>query len=264
MLYTDLNGLLAYQSLLLTAQVGVTHAVFTRVGGLSKAPYNTLNIGVTVGDKRAHVTQNLKRMAKMLGTDVKNIATTRQVHGHHVVAVSQPTPNESIPEGDAIITDVPHLPLLMRFADCVPILFFEPKARVVGIAHAGWRGTVAKIAAKTVYAMVEQYDANPRTITAVIGPSIGPNDYEVGEEIKTEFEDAFGERTAAALFSYPNGDTSNPYLDLWAANRMLLEECGLSQIETANISTASNTDLYFSHRAEYGKTGRFGAMIMLL
>jgi YfiH family protein len=149
----------------------------------------------------------------------------------------------------------------MRFADCVPLLFYDPARRVLGMAHAGWRGTAAGVGPATVAAMGEAFGCRPADIVAGIGPSIGPAHYEVGPEVAAAIQNAFGE--VEGLLSHPNGNGARPHLNLWEANRRALQMAGVGQIEVAEICTASNVQDFYSHRAEDGRTGRFGALAVL-
>jgi YfiH family protein len=158
------------------------------------------------------------------------------------------------------MTDAPGVYLIMRYADCVPVLFFDPVRRAVGIAHAGWRGTLALVAQRTALAMVDQFGCAPANIRAAIGPSIGPCCYEVGDEVVAETRTVFGDEADSLL---PPGPRRR-HLDLWAANRAQLHAIGLQHLETAEICTSCHVEDYFSHRAEAGRTGRFGAMIGLV
>jgi hypothetical protein len=147
----------------------------------------------------------------------------------------------------------------MRFADCVPILFHDPRKGVIGVAHAGWVGTLRDVATATINAMAKQYGSNPADIIAGIGPSIGPDHYEVGADVILQVMQKFGDESEQLLKSH-NGKI---HFDLWKTNRLLLEKAGVEKIEVAEICTACNTDDWFSHRAEKGRTGRFGALITL-
>jgi YfiH family protein len=183
-----------------------------------------------------------------------------QVHGADtVVWRDSPPAGEPLQQADGMVTDQIDLPLVMRFADCVPILFFDPHKKVIGVAHAGWRGTVAGAGVSVVRQMAETYGCRPQDIQAGIGPSIGPDRYQVGPEVVAAVRAAFSE--ADDLVSVAEDGTTT--LNLWEANRRALQDAGLSQIEVAGICTASHTDEFFSHRAEAGRTGRFGAMIVL-
>ncbi|GAB4551306.1 MAG: peptidoglycan editing factor PgeF [Anaerolineae bacterium] len=238
------------------------HGVFTRLGGSSYAPFDSLNVGGTVGDDLVNVRHNLARIYETLGVLGDAACTVWQVHSADVIAVtSKPVGRHWLARADAMITDRPELPLTMRFADCTPIMLYDPQHRAIGIAHAGWRGTVQQIAAKTIQAMQAAYDTDPRVVQAAIGPSIGPEKYQVGEEVVAAVREAFG--TIDGLVRRAKDGTA--YLDLWAANRRSLEQAGLraEHIEVSGICTASRTDEFYSHRAERGRTGRFCAVIAL-
>jgi YfiH family protein len=149
--------------------------------------------------------------------------------------------------------------LMLRFADCVPILLHDPVRGVVGLAHAGWRGTVSGMSQAVVRTMVDQMGCCPKDIRAGVGPSIGPCCYEVGEDVAEAALDAFPDADGI-LKPKANGRW---YLDLWAANRRQLASAGVVKVKVARICTACHTDEWFSHRAEQGKTGRLGALIGL-
>jgi polyphenol oxidase len=164
-------------------------------------------------------------------------------------------------KADAILTSSPGLTLYMRFADCVPVLLYDPVRRVVGLVHAGWQGTVVRTAAAAVERMMAEYGSRPADILAGIGPSIGPDHYEVGVDVIQRVQAAFPEHAEALLQS--NGSRERAHLDLWLANQVVLEEAGVKRIETAGLCTACDLDHWYSHRAEKGRTGRFGALIAL-
>ena len=238
----------------------VTQAVFTRQGGVSPAPWDSLNVGGTVGDDRQRVQENRVRSFAALGRHIDSLFDVWQVHSADAVFAEAPRPPEAEhAQADIIFTDRPGVTLYMRFADCVPILLHDPRKQAVGLAHAGWLGTVRGVATAAVRAMSQRYGSKPEDILAAIGPSIGPDHYEVGRDVVAEVERAFG-MNAQALIDSHGGKT---FLDLWAANRLQLEQSGVAQIETAGLCTACHLDDWYSHRAENGKTGRFGALIAL-
>jgi hypothetical protein len=188
-----------------------------------------------------------------------------QVHSRQVVCVQSPRPlDQPHIKADAILTDRSDVTLFMRFADCVPILFHDPRRGVVGLAHAGWQGTVNGIAAAAVEEMQSKYQSNPPDIVAAIGPSICANHYEVGPEVVEQVQQVFGVDSKRILTPC-NGEynQTRAHLDLWGANRLILEKVGVGQIEQANICTACHPEEWYSHRAEKGKTGRFGVLIGL-
>jgi hypothetical protein len=238
----------------------VAHGIFTRHGGVSPAPYASLNMSVSTGDTPEHVRQNAALAFGALERDPHSGADLWQVHSAKVVVADEPNgPAGHQGQADALITDRPEVTLFLRFADCLPILMVDPKRRVVGVAHAGWRGTLQKIAKATVEAMTERYGSRPADLVAGVGPGIGPCHYAVGPEVVAQTRAAFN-GTAESLLLARNGGF---YLDLWAANRAALQEAGVEQIEVAEICTQCHSDDFFSHRATGGLTGRFGGLIGL-
>lgn len=237
------------------------HGVFTRKGGVSSAPFASLNLGGNVGDDPQAVRCNHERMYATLGVDDGRACSVWQVHSADIVIADAPVRGRRwLACADAMMTDCTELPLSMRFADCTPILLHDPVRGVIAMAHAGWRGTVQGIAGKTVVAMARSYGSRPTDIQAGIGPSIGPDRYQVGEEVVAAVVDHFG--TIDGLIRCDPAD-GTAYFDLWAANRLDLERAGVEQIDVAGICTAEHTDAFFSHRAEKGRTGRFGAVMCL-
>jgi YfiH family protein len=238
----------------------LVHGVFARHGGVSAGPYASLNLSVSTGDAPENVRENRLRAFRALERTPDSIADLWLVHSNQVVVADEPRgARESLGKADALISDRPSLTLCLRFADCVPILLYDPRRYVVGIVHAGWKGTLAKIAAATMRAMTERYGSRPSDVLAGIGPSIGPCHYEVGPEVVAGTRAAFGAE-ADALLTRTNGHC---HLDLWAANAHALREVGVECIEQSEICTACRTDEFFSHRGEKGRTGRFGALIGL-
>ncbi|MFC1997254.1 peptidoglycan editing factor PgeF [Chloroflexota bacterium] len=216
--------------------------------------------GGYLGDKLEHTYINRVRSFKAVGRDPETVYDVWQVGSADVICADTPRPRDvAHKKADAIMTDNPEITLFMRFADCVPILLFDPVKKVVGVAHAGWQGTVRKIASAAVDRMVSFYGSKPANIRAGIGPSIAPHHYQIGPEVVQKVKEAFGVM-AARLLPSQNGLT---YFDLWAANQILLKDAGLLNIETSGFCTACHLDDWFSHRGENGKTGRFGTLIAL-
>lgn len=259
MIHTIVNGISLHQFESFDPSC-VGHAIIARKGGISPEPWDSLNQGGTVGDERTNVVENRKRAFKALNRPVESIFDVWQVHGTEVICANSPRPLDADHiKADAILTNNPDVTLFMRFADCVPILIYDPVKNVVGIIHAGWQGTVKKIAAHSIDVIQEIFQSNPKDIVAGIGPSIGPCHYQVGNEVVKAVESAFGDQ-AYGLIEFRN---NKPYFDLWKANIILLQVSGVNLIQTAGICTACNTDEWFSHRAEQGNTGRFAAAIYL-
>lgn len=253
----EIDGLAYYYFESLSAP----HGIFTRLGGLSKGHLKSLNVGATVGDDPLNVSANRRRMLAALDLEPDTIRTAWQVHGHTVLVANgkEPPPDARSPQADGIITDTPGLGLMLRFADCVPIVFHDPTRDVIGIAHAGWRGTVAGVGPATVRAMGQTYGCRPSDLVVGLGPSICASHYRVGPEVVTAVSEAFGDTDGLV---WPGAD-GTPHLDLWAANKRALHAAGVTQVEVGGLCTACRNDEFFSHRAEDGRTGRFGALITL-
>jgi YfiH family protein len=252
------NSLIFYRS---ERWASLTHGIFTRHGGTSAAPFDSLNLGGNVGDDPRHVRANHELMYAALGVADERTCSVWQVHGSDVVIANTPVSGRRwLTQADAMVTDRVGIPLSMRFADCTPLLFLDAVQGVIGIAHAGWRGTVLGVGARVVETLTQTYGSKPQNIQALIGPSIGPERYQVGEEVVAAFERAFG-ATKGIIRRDPSDGTA--YLNLWAANAITLRRAGVEDIEIAELCTATRTDLFFSHRAERGNTGRFGAVISL-
>ena len=239
---------------------GLPHGVFARRGGVSPAPWDSLNVGGSVGDDLANVRENRLRSFRALDRDPASIHDVWLVHGTDVVHAQAPRDLATkAPRADLLFTDNPKVTLYMRFGDCVPLLFHDPQKGVVGISHAGWLGTVRGVARASIEAMRERYGSDPRDVRAAIGPSIGPDHYEVGEDVVEQVRASFGSR--ADLLLEPRGNRH--HFDLWKANRLQLEDAGVGSVEVCEVCTACHTDDWFSHRAEKGRTGRFGAILAL-
>jgi polyphenol oxidase len=254
------SGLVYYQFEQWPAGDGLQHGMFTRRGGVSQPPWDSLNLGGTVGDAPGAVQENHHRMYAALGLDGDRACTVWQVHSADIVIAQRRVPHRRwLARADGMVTDRPGLPLTMRFADCAPILLYDSTRHVAGIAHAGWRGTVLGAGVSAVQAMRDAFGCRPHDIQAGIGPSIGPDRYQVGEEVVDAVRGAFG--IVDGLIR--RAEDGSAYLDLWAANRLALQRAGVTQIEVAGICTATRTDEFFSHRAEAGQTGRFGVVLAL-
>ncbi len=239
----------------------VTHGVFTRLGGASLAPYGPLNLGGNVGDDPVAVTENYRRVYDALAVNAERACSVWQVHSADTVIVTEPVPGRRwVDKADGMVTNQADTPLVMRYADCVPLLFHDPVQGVIGIAHAGWRGTVQGAGMSVVQVMVDAFGSRPGDIRAGIGPSIGPDCYQVGEEVVEAVEAHFG--TTDGLIKCDPAD-GTAYLNLWAANERDLRRNGVEHIDIAEICTYTNTQEFHSHRAEKGKTGRFVAVISL-
>jgi YfiH family protein len=239
---------------------GIYHAIFTRQGGVSPSPWKSLNFGGSVGDDITRVRQNIERALTVLNVRADRMSQVYQVHSTDIVIAREPLkPGESPIKADGMITQQSGLALLMRFADCVPILLFDPVQRVIGIVHAGWSGTVKKIVHKAVQMMIENYDTSPGDLRAGIGPSIGPDHYQIGKDVLEQVKLSFGNKADQFIIN----QHGNTFFDLWKANEYILHGMGVKNIEISGICTGCNMGDWYSHRLESGITGRFGAVIGL-
>jgi YfiH family protein len=259
---THTNGVVTYAFDSLS-DFPISAHVSTRHGGVSPAPWNTLNFSIFRGDAPDRVRQNQHRLAAALEIDPAAIVRCRQTHGTRVAKVDGSDAGQWQEDCDALITDEPYLPLMLVFADCVPLVLYDPVHHALGICHAGWRGTVNGAAAATLWAMQAAYDTNPGYVRAALGPSIGPVSYQVGPEVVALVEARLPD--AAALLTFPQGPDASPHFDLWQANTNQLADAGVppAQIEVSGIDTAQTTTDFFSHRAERGRCGLFGLVAWL-
>ena len=240
---------------------GIRHGVFTRQGGVSQAQWRSLNLGASNGDDIDALHENHARIYQAASLNSKRVVSSWLVHSTDTLVVTKDAPtNGHLAKADAIITDQPDTPLVMRYADCVPLLLYDREKAAIGLGHAGWRGTVNGMAAKMISAMQATYGSFPQDIEAVIGPAISRRNYRVGEEVARQANAYFGEPSGVIWRDPADGSA---YFDLWAANQMDLQRCGVRHVKVFDICTYENTDEFFSHRAENGATGRFGVAISL-
>ena len=237
----------------------LNHAVFTRRGGTSPDPWRSLNLGGTVGDSPERVAENKRLALAALNRSPESVFEVWQVHSSRVLLAEGPRGAHPPIQADAMICNRREVTLLMRFADCVPILLFDPVRLAIGIVHTGWLGTVRKVAAETVARMQQAFGSRPSDLLACIGPSIGPDHYPVGPEVVEQVRQAFAQEADRHLLPR-NGEVC---FDLWSANLSLLSESGVGSIEQSGVCTACHLEDWFSHRGDRGKTGRFGAALTL-
>ena len=245
----------------------VIHAVSTRLGGVSGKPFDSLNLGLHVGDAAENVLENRRLFMRTLGFRVEDIVTPNQVHGDKIFVVDESHRgrgsrdySDAIAETDALITNAPNLPLMLCFADCVPIFLVDVENRAIGLAHGGWKGTLNRIAAKTFRAMAENFGTRAEDCLVGIAPSIGACCYEIGENVRDACAKSFPKNPELIV----ERDGKN-FLDLWRANKIQLEEVGVpaENIDVAGECTCCNANFYFSYRAAGGTTGRIAAVIAL-
>lgn len=240
------------------SEQGVIHGFFMRHGGCSPEPWKSLNMATSVGDTRETVIENRSRLAKSLRIPPDRFYDVWQVHGNEVTSTDIPRPPEQKHiQSDAIMTDKNDVYLLMLFADCVPILVYDGARHVVGIAHAGWKGTLNNVAGALIAKMTEKYHSSPNDLLAVIGPRICREHYPVGDEIAHQAENKYRSNDILEIKAGKN------HFDLGLANAINLRASGVTSIERMDICTFCQNEDWFSHRAEKGKTGRYAAVIGL-
>lgn len=254
------NGLIYYTCGAITAP----HLFTTKFGGVSTGYLSSLNLGFSRGDNRENVIQNYEILAKHFGVPRERFTMTKQVHGDTVRVVDQQTMGmgHSQPmrwETDAIITNLPGVPLCGYYADCVVTLLHDPVSRSIGVCHSGWRGTANGILAKTVYAMQQQYGAKPENIQAVIGPSIRQCCFETDLDVPEAMHHTMGD--AVNRFIEQRGNKY--FIDLQGINCMRLEQAGVKTIIDSGLCTKCMHKEFWSHRQTHGLRGVQAGIIML-
>ncbi len=234
---------------LLKALPGIRHGFFTREGGVSSGIYASRNCGLGSDDDRAAVLENRARTAADLGVAPDRLITPRQAHTPNVAVTSAPWPADQPPEADAIVTSKPGLAIGVLAADCAPVLFADAEARVVGAAHAGWRGALGGVLEATIREM-ENLGAQRDRIHAAVGPTISADVYEVGDEFKAAFLAQAPDNDA--LFHTPPG-RARPHFDLPAYARARLSAAGLRHVTDLGLCTFQNESLCFSYRRAQGR-----------
>ena len=245
----------------------VRHAIFTRQGGTSPEPFDTLNLSLSVPDNETNVYANRARAYASHGRHNNALVHAHLTHGAGTALVSQKQNGQYIGPVDALLTDEPGCGLTMNYADCAAILLYDPLKGAIGLGHAGWKGAVKDLPGAMVRRMGAVYGSQPDQLIAAIGPAIGPCCYEVGEAVITAVRATFDE-PGSLLLPSPDQSGSSPadlhrQFDLPEANHRRLSYAGVRHIEKSGLCTACRTDLFFSHRAEKGRTGRFGTLLIL-
>lgn len=268
----------------------VEHLFTTRLGGVSRGVFSSMNLSFTRGDDADAVLENYKRIGRVLGCGLKDMVASHQTHTTNIRRVTAADKGKGVviprdyEDIDGLITDEKGIALATFYADCVPLYFVDTEHEAIGLAHSGWRGTVQQMGACMVRAMQEQFGSRPEKMVAAIGPSICQTCYEVSEDVATAFdallqtEDAqvaWKEIEESGCYAYrnnsqrqvvlPGGKEGKYQLDLWLANLIILRCAGipLKQIEVTDICTCHNPEYLFSHRASEGKRGNLAAFLML-
>lgn len=246
----------------------VRHAFSTRIGGVSTGAFASMNLNFGRGDGEENVRENFRRFCAAAGFDDRTLVASAQDHHTFVRRVGKENRGTGIwkprdlQSVDGLVTDEPGVTLVTYYADCVPLFFLDPVRRAVGLAHAGWRGTAAKMGEKMVQAMAREFGSRPGSLIAGIGPSIGPCCFEVDAPVR----DAFAAMTELSPDSLISDEGGGKYkIDLWETNRRILQNAGVPErnITVAQVCTQSNPDWLFSHRASRGKRGGLAAMMCI-
>lgn len=246
----------------------VRNAFSTRLGGISREQFTSMNLGLSCGDKRENVLENYRLFCEAAGFDVSTLVSSAQDHHTFIrrvgrsergIGVFRPRDMDSV---DGLITDEPGVTLVTHYADCVPIFLLDTKRRAIGLVHSGWRGTAAKIAGTAVDAMRREFGTDPKNLIAGVGPSIGPCCFEVDTPVRDEFMKL--KELRPSEFIRENGG-GKFHIDLWEANRRILMRSGVPEngVTVAGICTDCNADWLFSHRATGGKRGSLAAFLAL-
>lgn len=247
----------------------VRHLFSTRIGGVSKGIFSSMNLSYSRGDIKESVDENFRRMAEVFEAGPERFVCSKQTHTVNVRRVTEtdtgkgvvrPTDYEDV---DGLITDVPGVILSTSYADCVPLYFVDKENKAIGLSHSGWRGTVARMGSATLAAMAEAFGTIPANVVAAIGPSICRDCYEVSEDVAVEFQKNFPD--SYTDFLKPGKQEGKYQLDLWAANKRVLLDAGIlpENIAVTDLCTCCNSEYLYSHRAANGQRGALSAMMEL-
>ena len=273
----------------------LVHAFSTRLGGVSKEHLSAMNLSFTRGDETENVMENHRRFAACLGYDEKRLVFSDQVHKTEFHKVTEAdcgkgiVKESDIKEIDGLVTNEKNVPMITFYADCVPLMFYDPVCKVIAMAHSGWKGTIGRIGAKMVAFMGEEYGSKPEDIICVIAPSICQECYEVSEDVAVQFIEAFrchydkadddvcidesaedksgaeNETEDAMKELIYKKDNGKYQLNLHKACELILLQAGVvrEHIDITDICTCCNSELLFSHRASHGKRGNNAAVMMI-
>lgn len=250
-------------------RLGIMHACSTKSGGVSKGACAAMNMSFSRGDVHEDVLTNHRLFAQAVGYNPNHLVLSDQIHKTVIRRVDKTDCGKGVIREsdlvgvDGLITNDSQVVLMIFFADCVPLFFYDPVKQAIGASHSGWRGTVMRMGARTVEAMQREFESAPENIHVVIGPSICQNCYEVSEDVVEAFRKEFSREQWGTLWQEKE---NNKYqLNLWEANRILLEEAGIpkEQIEVSGYCTCCHADVLFSHRATNGRRGNLSGVISL-
>lgn len=248
----------------------VEHCFTTRIGGVSKGIFSSMNVSFTRGDDASAVETNYRRLAEVMGTQSENFVFTDQTHTVNVRKVTAEDVGKGIvrerdyTDIDGLITNEPGVVLSTFYADCVPLYFVDPVHKAIGLSHSGWRGTVARMGKVTIEAMQREYGSRPEDIICAVGPSICQDCYEISADVAEKFAREFAGHEAEILRESPKNHEKY-HLNLWRANEIVLMEAGIKteHIAVTDVCTCCNSEVLYSHRASHGRRGSLGGYMCL-
>lgn len=247
----------------------VDHGFSTRLGGVSRGDFTSLNLSFDRGDDPEAVRENFRRIGASIGVKCEDMVLSQQTHTTNIRLVKEEDRGKGIvrerdyTDVDGLITDVPGICLVTSFADCVPLYFVDPVKRAIGLSHSGWRGTVGKIGKKTVEMMSEHFGSDPGDILAAVGPSVCMDCYEVSRDVIEKFRENFEEKFWEELFY--RKENGKYQLDLWRANELIFREAGVlpEHMAVTNVCTHCNSEILYSHRTAGNRRGNLCAFLAL-
>lgn len=262
------KGEVTYVTFPLLQKEGLIHGFSTRLGGVSKGYFSSMNLSFQRGDREEDVRENYKRIGEAIGFSPENLVFSDQIHEDTIYSVTKDDcgkgyTKELLKGNDGLVTNERQVPLVTFYADCVPIFFYDPVKEVIGMAHSGWRGTVKRIGCKMLSKMQTEYGSKVEDILVVIAPSICKDCYEISEDVANEFKKEMKEiSTELYLEEKGNGKYQ---LDLWKVNEEMLLRAGVQRehLAVTDLCTCCNPELFFSHRASEGKRGNLAGFMML-
>ena len=269
-IFRIVEGEVPYLEYPMLAETGIVkHGFSTRLGGVSKEYFSTMNLSFTRGDNEADVRENFRRITAAIGVDCENLVFSQQTHTTNVRVVKEEdrgigfTRKLEYTDVDGLVTNVPGICLVTFYADCVPLYFVDPVKKAIGLSHSGWRGTVGKIGKVTVEMMQKEYGSDPKDIIAAVGPSICQDCYEVSEDVIEQFQKNFKEADWPQLFY--KKENGKYQLNLWKANELIFLEAGImpEHIAVTNVCTHCNSDVLYSHRRTGNQRGNLAAFLAL-
>lgn len=257
------DGKVPYLTFQKLEKAGLIHGFSTRFGGVSEGIYESMNLSYTRGDEKEKVDENFRRIGDAIGFSSEDLVFSNQIHKTEIAVVTKEHTGQVMTGMDGLVTKEVGVPLYTGYADCVPLFFYDPKKKVAGMAHSGWRGTVGRIGANMIRVMNREFGCEAKDVIAAVGPSICQDCYEISEDVADEFKTEFSELDwNVYLKDKGNGKFQ---LDLWKVNEHILLQAGIlkEHLDVTDICTCCNHELLFSHRASKGKRGNLGGFVVL-